>query len=72
VREEGEGEGGPGHEETSRIVACSEDVRLEVRVLLDIHRVVISRHTRTKRLAERQCAAHESGLHMNDTSLGKA
>jgi len=41
-----------GHEETSREVACSEDVRLEVRVLHDLHREVIGRQTRTKRLAE--------------------
>jgi len=50
-----------GHEETSRIVACSEDVRLEVRVLHDLHRVVIGRQTRRKRLAARHFAAHERG-----------
>ena len=37
-----------GHEETSREVACSEDVRLEVRVFHDLHREVIVRQTRTK------------------------
>ena len=30
-----------GHEETSREVACSEDVRLEVSVLHDLHREVM-------------------------------
>ena len=55
------GEGREGHEGTSRIVACSEDVRLEVYVLHNLHRVVIGRQTRTKHLAARQCAAHERG-----------
>ena len=32
-----------GHEETSREVACSEDVRLEVRVFHELHREVIVR-----------------------------
>jgi len=63
------GKGREGHEETSRIVACSEDVRLEVRLLQDLHRAVIGRQTRTKRLTARQCAAHESGLHVSDASL---
>ena len=31
-----------GHEETSWEVVCSEDVQLEVRVLHDLHREVIS------------------------------
>ena len=35
-----------GHEETSREVAYSEDVRLEVRVFHDLHREVIVRQTR--------------------------
>jgi len=60
------GKGREGVEETSRIVASSKDVRLEVRVLHVLHRAVIGRQTRTKRLAARQC---ESGLHVSDTSL---
>jgi len=40
-----------------------------LRVLHVLHRAVISRQTRTKRLAARQCAAHESGLHVSDASL---
>jgi len=45
-----------GHEETSWEVACSEDVLFEVRVLHNLHRKVIGRQTRTKRLAARHCA----------------
>ena len=56
-----------GHEETSQEVSCSEDVRLEVRVLHDLHREVIVRQTRTKHLAARHCAARVSGLHASDT-----
>ena len=56
-----------GHEETSREVTYSEDVRLEQRVLHDLHREVIVRQTRTKRLAARHCAARVSGLHASDT-----
>ena len=63
------GKGREGHGETSRIVACSEDVQLEERVLHDLHRAVIGRQTCMKRLAARQCAAHESGLHVSDASL---
>jgi len=40
-----------GHEETSREVACSEDVRLEVRVLHVLQRAVICRQPRTKLVA---------------------
>ena len=61
------GEAREGHEETSRKVACSEDVRFEVRVFHDLHREVIGRQTRTKRLAARHCAVQVSGLHANDT-----
>ena len=56
-----------GHEETSRQVVCSEDVRLEIRVLHDLHREVIGCQTRTKRLPARHCAAWVSGLHASDT-----
>ena len=56
-----------GHEETSREVACSEDVWLEVRVLHDLHHEVIGRQTRMKRLTPRHCAARVSGLHASDT-----
>jgi len=56
-----------GHEETSREVASSEDIRLEVRVLHELHREVIGHQTRTKRLAARHCAARVSGLHASDT-----
>jgi len=66
---EGGGRGREGVDETSRIVASSEDVRLVVRVFHVLHRAVIGRQTRTKRLAARQCAAHESGLHVSDASL---
>ena len=64
-----EGKEREGHEDTSRIVACSEDVQLEVRVLHDLHRAVIGHQTRSKRLTARQCAAHGSGLHVSDASL---
>jgi len=62
----GRGKAREGHEETSLEVACSEDVRLEVRVLHDLHREVIGRQTRTKRLSARHCAARVSGLHASD------
>jgi len=64
--------GGRGREnvdKTSSIVAVSENVQLVVRVLHVLHRAVIGRQTRTKRLATRQCAAHESGLRVSDASL---
>jgi len=61
--------GREGHEETSRIVVCSKDVRLEVCVLHDLHHADIGRQTRMKRLIAWQCAAHESGLHVSDASL---
>ena len=61
--------GREGVEETSRIVAGSEDVWLVLRVLHVLHRAVIDRQTRTKRLAAQQCAAHESGLHVSEASL---
>jgi len=57
-----------GHEETSREVVCSEDVRLEVRVLHDLHCEVTGRQTRTKRFAARHCGARVRGLHASDTS----
>lgn len=53
-----------GHAETSREVACSEDVRLEVLHILQ--HAVICRQTRTKRLAARHSAAWLSGLHASD------
>ena len=56
-----------GHEDTSREVACSEDVRFEVRVFHDLHRKIIVRQTRTKRLDARHCAARVSGLHPSHT-----
>ena len=55
------------HEETSREVACSEDVHLEVRVLHDLHSEVIDRQTRMKRLPVRHCEVRVSGLHTSDT-----
>ena len=67
---QGWGKGGKareGHKETSREVACSEKVQLEVRVLHNLHREVIGCQTRTKRLAARHCAARVSGLHASDT-----
>jgi len=63
------GKGREGVEETSGIVANSEDVRLVVRVLHVLHLAVIGSRTRMKRLAARQCATYESGLHVSDTSL---
>ena len=45
--------GREGVEETSQIVASSEDVRLVVRVLHVLHHAGIDRQTRTKRLAAR-------------------
>ena len=63
------GKGREGVEETSRIVTGSKDVRLIVRVLHVLHHAAIGRQTRTKRLAARQYAAHESGLHVSDASL---
>jgi len=64
-----EGSGREGVEETSRIVTSSEDARLVVRVLHVLHRAVICRQTRTKRLAAIHCATVVSGLHVSDTSL---
>ena len=46
-----------GHEETSREVAYSEDVRLEVRVLHILQPADICCQARTKRLAAIHCAA---------------
>ena len=63
------GKGREGVEETSRIVTSSEDARLVVRVLHVLHRAVICRQTRTKRLAAIHCATVVSGLHVSDTSL---
>jgi len=63
------GKGREGVKETSRIVAGSEDVRLVVRVLHVLHRAVICRQTRTKRLAVIHCATMVSGLHVSDASL---
>ena len=63
------GEGREGHEETSRTGACSEDVQFEVRVLHDLHRAVIGRQPRIKRLTARQCAADKSGLYVSEASL---
>ena len=61
--------GREGVEETSRIVAGSEDVRLVIRVLHVLRRAVICRQTRTKRLAAIHCATVVSGHHVSDTSL---
>ena len=63
------GKGREGHEETSRIVSCSEDVHLEVHVLHNLHCEVICHQMRTKRPTAWQCAAYESGLHVSDASL---
>jgi len=63
------GKGREGVEETSSIIASTEDVRLVVRVLHVLHCAVIGRQTCTKRLAAWQCAAHKSGLHVSDASL---
>jgi len=58
-----------GHEETSRGVACSVDVRLVVLVLRLLHGKTIIRSTRMKRLATKHCAAQRRGLHASDVSL---
>jgi len=61
--------GREGVEETSRIVAGSEDVRLVVCVLHVLRRTVICRQTRTKRLAAMHCATVVSCHHVSDASL---